>query len=938
MFNNIKFTDMKKIYTVIPLLLISFLIIYFTIEAYATSTGRVMRTSTFDGGCGGTNCHANTLSTSTTLSLVSGSLLVDPNTTNSYTVRVSNSTLVNTGINIAVKTTITGATNIGTLEAPTGSGLQVLVDELAHSTPKALSGGNSDYTFNWTAPAKPGKYFLRACGLASNDDKGGGNDQWNWMVPQEVIVRGIELTEPLTGASACTGNNLNVKWTSAGIDNVKIELSTDGGNTWGITLKDNFIALGGSWTWSIPSNFQQGNQFRIRVSDVTGAERKSEMTGNFGIYGQFSITQHPESKSMCPGESIKLYVNTTGTGLKYQWRKNGFNLAGQTDSVLNLNNVNAGTVGFYGVVVSSNCYSPIVSNESDIQVRTPTIIKKQPNPIIACPGTNPTFQIDYDGHQVKLQWYKNNRELTGATEATLQIKNVSESDVDDYYCEVTGFCGVLKSNVVSLTLNQAPAITTQPVSKTACEKANVTFTLAAKGLQNSYEWYLNDKKISTLNTPNLVINNITTLNAGTYHCIVKNSCGDPVKSETVQLTVNLLPKITSQPQNRMVMVGDEVTFAVTAQNALTYQWKKDGKNITDAKESSITIDSATTADNGDYECVITNDCGSITSNKVNLLVTEPEPGPRAKFNSLSIDFGDIFLDNSIDSVLVGFITNNGNQPLLIDSIRIKNTVDSIKAFEIVFKDSTILAPKESIDLNVKFKPDTIGRKSAKITVYSNSIGEVPFIETIGDGAKYDVVSNRSQIDFESVIVNESDSIGFRIFNQSDYDITWLNTEFDCADGSDFAVSLPVLPAKISAKSSQDINLVFTPTKAINYDCFMNINFFGTSNHIKVKVIGKGTGTDVNENNNISKFDVYPNPTNNLIVFDFTIANSSEYKIDIYDINGNIVLSKIGTTNTNTVTYTWDTKDMNGNFVPSGSYRAVVSTGESTKSLNLLLVK
>jgi hypothetical protein len=40
------------------------------------------------------------------------------------------------------------------------------------------------------------------------------------------------------------------------------------------------------------------------------------------------------------------------------------------------------------------------------------------------------------------------------------------------------------------------------------------------------------------------------------------------------------PTITSQPQSQSVYIGLNASFSVAAQNALSYQWRKDGVAIT----------------------------------------------------------------------------------------------------------------------------------------------------------------------------------------------------------------------------------------------------------------------------------------------------------------------------------------------------------------------
>lgn len=928
---------MKKLYRYLPLILVFGLIVYFTIEAYATSTGRIMRTSTVDGGCGSSTCHANTPSTNTTVSLTAGSLTVEPGSTNSYTIRVSNSTLNNTGINIAFKTSITGAANIGTVGAPSGSGLQVLVNELTHSSPKDLISGSTDFSFTWQAPDKPGKYYLRAAGLAGNNNSSASGDEWNFMTPLEVIVRGVEIKEPVAGTNACTGKALNIKWESAGIEDLKIELSSDGGNSWNITLQESFKAVGGVWTWNIPTDFQQGNKFRIRLSDVTDPNRKSEMTANFGIFGQFYITKHPESKPLCPGESLQLYVNTQGQGLTYQWRKNGALIPGATDSILNLNNVNLGSSGFYGVIVSSSCFSPIISDEANIDVRIPTVITTQPQTQNVCLGGTAVFQVEADAHTIKYQWVKGNKDINGATSKTLTLTKVSGADVSTYYCEISGFCGTVRTNVVSLAINSQPVITLQPLEQIVCEKVTVTFKIEATGLDNIYEWYFNDKKVSTVSSPEYKLTNVNLVNAGTYHCIVRNNCGQPVKSNSVQLTVNPLPKITSQPQARSVMVGDMVEFAVSAQNVNTYQWKKNGKNIPDAVESSYKIDSAVTGDAGDYECTITNDCGSVTTIKAKLVVNVPLPGPRVSFTSLTIDFGDIFSDKSLDSLLTGFIKNNGTDTLLIDSIRIV-TPDTTKYFELIFEDSTELDVNESIDISLKFTPFTPGAKSAKLVVYSNAVGEVPFVNLIGDGAVWDMATNRSKIDFGDVLVGQSDSVTFRIFNQSDYDIAWDNLEFDCDADNNFSIVKPELPVIVKSKTSQDVTAAFNPENAGNYNCLMSMVFYGTDKKLNIELKGVGTGSSVNSDLYISDFNVFPNPSDRNLVFEFRLKELSDYTIDIIDNQGKIVRSHSGENPADKIIFLWDGNDNSGSLIPNGSYVAVLRAGNTFKTLNIVLIR
>ena len=84
-----------------------------------------------------------------------------------------------------------------------------------------------------------------------------------------------------------------------------------------------------------------------------------------------------------------------------------------------------------------------------------------------------------------------------------------------------------------------------------------------------------------------------------------------------------LPAISSQPASVTVTVGSTATFSVTATSdtALSYQWRKNGSNISGATSASYTTPATTSADNGAlYSVVVTNAKGSVTSANATLTV------------------------------------------------------------------------------------------------------------------------------------------------------------------------------------------------------------------------------------------------------------------------------------------------------------------------------
>lgn len=73
--------------------------------------------------------------------------------------------------------------------------------------------------------------------------------------------------------------------------------------------------------------------------------------------------------------------------------------------------------------------------------------------------------------------------------------------------------------------------------------------------------------------------------------------------------------ITAQPENRYSCDGQPATFsvAVDGPGAYTFQWRRNGVDLPGETGPTLTISGATFDDAGDYDCVVSDTCGSTTS-------------------------------------------------------------------------------------------------------------------------------------------------------------------------------------------------------------------------------------------------------------------------------------------------------------------------------------
>ena len=96
------------------------------------------------------------------------------------------------------------------------------------------------------------------------------------------------------------------------------------------------------------------------------------------------------------------------------------------------------------------------------------------------------------------------------------------------------------------------------------------------------------------------------------------------------LTPPTAPSFTVQPANQSVIVGQPATFFATATGTgpLSYQWQKNGANISGATSARYTTPATVSGDNGaTFVLVVTNSEGSATSSPATLTVSTSAVAP-----------------------------------------------------------------------------------------------------------------------------------------------------------------------------------------------------------------------------------------------------------------------------------------------------------------------
>lgn len=184
----------------------------------------------------------------------------------------------------------------------------------------------------------------------------------------------------------------------------------------------------------------------------------------------------PATQTICPGFNVVYTVAATGSGLTYQWRRNGVNLidggniSGSTTNTLTLTAVTTANSGTYDVVVSGTCPPAVTSVPVVLNVATAPTITTQPVNVTACQNGNAVFSVVATGvpPPTIYQWQVSttgpggpwiNLTTGGSYTSTFTISGVTLTMNGNLYrVIVTNSCNQsVTSNAVTLTVNPTPA-------------------------------------------------------------------------------------------------------------------------------------------------------------------------------------------------------------------------------------------------------------------------------------------------------------------------------------------------------------------------------------------------------------------------------------------------------------------------------------------------
>jgi hypothetical protein len=362
--------------------------------------------------------------------------------------------------------------------------------------------------------------------------------------------------------------------------------------------------------------------------------------------GPASIVVQPSNQFVAIGQPANFSVTAGGSApLTYQWLKNGMAMPGAISSVYRTPVTTSADNGTRFEVMVSNSLGTITSIAATLTVSTSgsgpsaPAIATQPASASVAPGQTATFSVTAGGTApLTYQWQKNAANITGATLVSYTTPATTSADNGEQYrVVVSNATGTATSNSATLTVSSsavAPNIIAQPSNESVSVGQAANFSVTATGSPvPSYQWKRNGSNISGATSAKYVsAATVAGDNGATFDVVVSNSAGN-VTSHSATLTVTSAtsaPAITAQPVNETVTAGQVASFSLTASGtpAPSYQWKKNGVNISGATSAKYTTPATVVGNSGEtFDVVVSNSAGSVTSHTATLTVTSGTSAP-----------------------------------------------------------------------------------------------------------------------------------------------------------------------------------------------------------------------------------------------------------------------------------------------------------------------
>ena len=263
--------------------------------------------------------------------------------------------------------------------------------------------------------------------------------------------------------------------------------------------------------------------------------------------------------------------------------------------------------------------------------------------VVILPPPTPTLSIQKTGADVTVSWTNGFLLESTNVRGPWIVPPTNETSPQVIQTTNAQLFFLASSQPIIGPVTNPPSINTQPASLTNYVTATATFTVAAAGTAPlSYQWQVQSNgsyanlsaggQFSGVTNATLTISSLTTNNTTNYDVVVTNSSGSVTSAVATLTVLGGSPSITTQPTSQTNNIGQTATFTVTVAGLapLSYQWQVQsngvygnlsaGGQFSSVTNATLTISGLTLTNATNYEVVVTNLYGSVTSTVATLTI------------------------------------------------------------------------------------------------------------------------------------------------------------------------------------------------------------------------------------------------------------------------------------------------------------------------------
>jgi alpha-tubulin suppressor-like RCC1 family protein len=320
-------------------------------------------------------------------------------------------------------------------------------------------------------------------------------------------------------------------------DSTVLSVAAQGAQPFSYQWSSNGVAIAGETNATFAMNNVTTNLtagYAVTVSNLYGAVQSS-----IALISVVPLTAvvSPASQTVYGGDPATFSATAQKDGpFTFQWRFNGADLPGETNTSLSLANVTTNQSGFYSVR-GTNSFGTAESSNATLTV-VPITASAQPASQNLYVGDTATFSaVVQKNGPFTYQWRFNGTDIPDQTNSTLTLTGLTTNNAGNYAVQATNPYGVIESANATLTVtDSAPVIVSGPANLFTWVGNTASFSTTVNGSKPlNYQWSFNGVPLPDATNATLTLSPAATNQVGVYAVTISNLLGGGSASASLTL-------------------------------------------------------------------------------------------------------------------------------------------------------------------------------------------------------------------------------------------------------------------------------------------------------------------------------------------------------------------------------------------------------------------